>query len=288
MISVIIPAYNRASYLKEAIQSVLDQDYFNVLDLASLFELLVIDDGSTDNTKEIIKAFGDRVRYHYQVNKGISAARNIGLSLAKGDYIAFLDSDDLWKKAKLRMQMNLMENLPQAKVCYTEEIWMRRGVQVNPQKKHQKHSGWIFDKVLPLCLLSLSSALFRKEVFEGVGLFDEELPVCEDYDFSIRVAQRYPFYLISRPLIVKRGGHADQLSKKYWGMDRFRIKALQKALNLGLTSDQEELVRKEIGRKCRILIKGYNMRNKQEEAKKYLGLLEKYESKAADKREEEK
>jgi len=240
MISVIIPAYNRASYLKEAIQSVLDQDYFAGLDLSSLFELLVIDDGSTDNTKEIVSAFGDRVKYHYQVNRGISTTRNVGLSLAKGDYIAFLDSDDLWKKAKLRMQMNLMENIPQAKVCYTEEIWIRRGARVNPKKKHQKYSGWIFDKVLPLCLLSLSSALFRKEVFEEVGFFDEELPVCEDYDFAIRVAQRYPVYLISRPLIVKRGGHPDQLSKKYWGMDRFRIKALEKAFNLGLTPYQDE------------------------------------------------
>lgn len=279
MISVIIPTCNRAPFLKEAIQSVLDQDYFISSNLAASFELLIIDDGSTDNTKEIVMAFGDRVKYHYQTNKGISASRNLGLRLAKGDYIAFLDSDDLWNKAKLRMQMNLMKHLSRVKACYTEEIWIRKGVKVNPKKKHQKYSGWIFDKVLPLCLISLSSALFKKEVFEEVGHFDEELPVCEDYDFGIRLAQKYPVYLIPRPLIVKRGGHPDQLSKKFWGMDRFRIKVLEKALNLGLTPQQEELVKQEIVRKCRILARGFEKRNNQEESKKYLNLLYKYESK---------
>jgi len=280
MISVIIPTYNRASFLKEAIQSVLDQDYFASLNHAPPFELLIIDDGSTDNTEEIVRTFGDRVKYHYQANKGISASRNFGLSLARGDHIAFLDSDDLWKKAKLRIQMNLIENISGARTCYTEEIWIRKGVRVNPRKKHQKHSGWIFDQVLPLCLLSLSSAFFKREVFEEIGHFDEELPVCEDYDFGIRVAQKYPVYLIRRPLIVKRGGHPDQLSKKFWGMDRFRIKALEKALNLGLTPHQEKLVRQEIVRKCRILAKGFEMRDNQEEARKYLNLMEKYELKA--------
>jgi glycosyltransferase involved in cell wall biosynthesis len=288
VISIIIPTCNRAPFLKEAIQSVLDQDYFISSNLAALFELLIIDDGSTDNTKEIVMAFGDRVKYHYQRNKGISASRNLGLRLAKGDYIAFLDSDDLWNKAKLRMQMNLMKHLSRVKACYTEEIWIRKGIKVNPKKKHQKYSGWIFDKVLPLCLLSLSSALFKREVFEEVGHFDEELPVCEDYDFGIRLAQKYPVYLIPRPLIVKRGGHPDQLSKKFWGMDRFRIKALEKALNLGLTSQQEELIKQEIMRKCRILARGFEKRNNQEECRKYLNLLEKYESKAESEKREER
>jgi len=288
MISVIIPSYNRASFLREAIQSVLDQDYFALESPSSLFELLVIDDGSTDNTREMIEFFGEKVKYHYQKNKGISAARNLGLSLSRGDFIAFLDSDDLWKEEKMRIQMNFMENAPQAKVCYTDEIWIRRGVRVNPRKKHLKYSGWILDKVLPLCLLSLSSTLFRREVFEEISNFDEELPVCEDYDFGLRVAQKYPVYLIPRPLIVKRGGHPDQLSKKFWGMDRFRIKALEKALGLGLTLHQKKLVKREIVKKCRILVKGFEKRDKQDEARKYLNLLEKYRPKAQVRRVEEK
>jgi glycosyltransferase involved in cell wall biosynthesis len=275
MVSVIIPTYNRAGLLREAIQSVLDQDYFLRSD-ASSFELLVIDDGSADNTRDIVASSGDRVKYHFQAHRGVSSARNLGLAHAQGDYIAFLDSDDLWKKDKLSAQMSFMKTFPHARVCCTEEIWIRRGAFVNPKKKHRKYSGRIFDKVLSLCLLSLSSALLRREVFEEIGKFDEELPVCEDYDFGIRLAQRYPVYFLPKPLIIKRGGHPDQLSRQFWGMDRFRVKALEKALHLPLTSDQEWLVRQEIVRKCQILVEGFRKRDKEEEAEEFLALIDKY------------
>jgi len=278
MISVIIPTYNRASFVEEAIQSVLVQDFF-IRNTSIPFELLVIDDGSTDNTKEVVRSFGDKVKYHFQEHKGVSAARNLGLELTQGDYLAFLDSDDLWKKEKMSTQMSFMKSFPIAKVCYTEETWIRRGVFVNPQKKHQKYSGWIFDKVLPICLLSLSSALFKREVFEEIGKFDEELPACEDYDFAIRLALKYPVYLLQKPLIIKRGGHSDQLSRKYWGMDRFRVKALEKVLNLNLKPEQEILVRQEIVKKYQILAKGFEKRNKQEEMRKCLSLIDKYRPK---------
>lgn len=288
MISVIIPTYNRSSFLAEAIQSVLDQEYFQPLLSYSSFEILVVDDGSTDNTKELMASFKDKVKYRFQKHKGVSAARNLGLGLAKGEYITFLDSDDLWKKEKIGVQMSFMKAFPKAKVCYTEEIWIRKGVAVNPKKKHKKYSGWIFDKALPLCLISLSSTLFRREVFEEIGKFDENLPACEDYDFSIRFAYKYPVYFISKPLIVKRGGHSDQLSHKYWGMDRFRIQALEKALILDLTVDQEGLVRQEILKKCQILANGFRKRKKESEAKKYLLLMEKYKIKKKDGKMEEK
>ncbi len=273
MISVIIPTYNRAQFLGEAIRSVLDQEYF-VQNGPSSFELLVIDDGSMDTTPEIVRAFGDDLKYVFQQHRGVSAARNRGLELARGDYIAFLDSDDLWKKEKTGVQLSFMKAFPEAMVCCTEETWLRRGRFVNPQKKHRKYSGWIFDKVLPLCLLSLSSALFRRELFEELGKFDEELPACEDYDLSIRIAAKYPIHLLPRPLTVKRGGHADQLSRKYWGMDRFRVKALEKALQLDLTSQQAQLVRQELVRKYRILAAGYEKRNKLAEMEECLARIE--------------
>lgn len=276
MTSVIIPTYNRANFLKEAIQSVLNQEYFSKNVPSGLFELIVIDDESTDRTSEIVRSFGSRVKYHFQEHKGVSAARNFGLKLACGKYIAFLDSDDLWKKNKIGVQMNYMKTFPETMVCYTEEIWVRRGVFANPKSKHQKYSGWIFDKVLPLCLLSLSSALFHRRVFEEVGNFDEELPACEDYDFGIRVAHKYHIHLITKPLIIKRGGHPDQLSRKYWGMDRFRIQALENALHLDLTPQQEMLVRQELVNKCKILIGGFQKRNKYSEARKYFRLVDKY------------
>jgi glycosyltransferase involved in cell wall biosynthesis len=287
MISVIIPTYNRASFLGEAIQSVLNQHYFERKG-SSCFELIVVDDGSTDSTKEVVRSFGKRVKYHFQPNRGVSAARNRGLCLAQGDFISFLDSDDLWENEKMGTQMSFMKVFSEAKVCYTEEIWIRHGVFVNPKKKHVKYSGWIFDKVLALCLLSLSSALFRKEVFEEVGMFDEELPACEDYDLGIRIAAKYPVYLLPRALIIKRGGHSSQLSRKYWGMDRFRVKVLEKALDLDLTPRQRMLVKQELVKKYQILTKGYRNRNKQEEAKECLARIEKFKPKQKSVEMEEK
>ncbi len=273
MITVIIPVYNRSFMVKEAVQSVLGQDYF-IRNGSSSYQLLVIDDGSIDDTKDVLRSFGDRVEYHFQDHRGVSAARNLGLKLAQGEYIAFLDSDDLWKKEKISVQISFMKAFPQAMVCCTEEVWIRRGARVNPKKKHQRYSGWIFDKVLPLCLLSLSSSLFRREVFDEIGAFDEELPVCEDYDFGIRLAAKYSFYLLPSPLVIKRGGHGDQLSRKYWGMDRFRVKALEKALHLDLTPEQDRLVRQELVRKYKILAQGYLSRNKHVEARECFQCLE--------------
>ncbi len=276
MISIIIPVFNRESFLSEAIQSVFDQDGFKNPTSSPHFELLVIDDGSTDRTGEIIKSFGAKIRSFYQEHRGVSAARNQGLRLSSGDFIAFLDSDDLWLTNKITAQMSFMRAYPQAMACYTEEIWVRNGVVVNPKGKHRKYSGWIFDRLLPLCLLSLSSALFRREVFETVGYFDEELPACEDYDYGIRLAHRYPIHLIDRPLIIKRGGHVDQLSRKYWGMDRFRVYALEKALKLDLIPEQRKSVKQELVKKCQILVQGFQKRDKHEEAQKYLLLIEEH------------
>lgn len=278
MITVIIPTFNRDRFLKEAVQSVLDQDYFRESDTARPFEIIVVDDGSTDETGEVVQSFACDIRYFYQENRGVSAARNVGLQRARGDFIAFLDSDDLWKRDKIGVQMSLMKTVSRAMMCYTEETWIRHGIFVNPKKRHQKYSGWIFDKVLPLCLISLSSALFRREVFEKIGSFDEDLPVCEDYDFGIRLAHRYPVYFLTRSLIVKRGGHEDQLSQRYWGMDRFRIKALEKALSMDLSSHQRGLVQTEIIKKSRVLVNGFAKRGKAADAEKYRKLIDVYTS----------
>lgn len=278
MITVIIPTFNRARFLKEAVQSVLDQDYFREPDTTQLFEIIVVDDGSTDETGEVVQSFARDIRYIYQENRGVSTARNVGLQRARGDFIAFLDSDDLWKRDKIGVQMSLMNTVSRAMMCYTEETWIRNRIFVNPKKRHQKYSGWIFDKVLPLCLISLSSALFRREVFEKIGSFDENLPVCEDYDFGIRLAHRYPVYFLTRPLIVKRGGHEDQLSQRHWGMDRFRIKALEKALSMDLSPHQRGLVQAEIVKKSLVLVNGFAKRGKTADAEKYRKLIDVYKS----------
>ncbi|HRD02211.1 MAG TPA: glycosyltransferase [Candidatus Saccharicenans sp.] len=274
MITAIIVTYNRCRFLVEAINSVLAQTYFikNPQD----WELLVIDDGSTDETGLVVSQYLQTVpniRYYAEPHRGVSAARNRGLALARGDFIAFLDSDDLWLPSKIEVQMSYLRAFPSAPFCLAEEIWIRRGRRVNQARKHQKSSGYILEKALSLCLLSLSSAVFRRQLFEELGQFDENLPVCEDYDLGIRIALRYPYYYLSSPLIVKRGGHADQLSQKYWGNDRWRVEALLKALASGVDEKATLLIKKEIKRKATILAGGFRKRGQLCQAEYYENII---------------
>lgn len=269
MLSVIIPTFNRAAFIREAVDSVLNQDHWRRNCGPDVFELIVVDDGSEDETRSLVASYGPPVRYDARAHLGVSAARNRGLALARGEYIAFLDSDDLWLKDKVRRQLNYFEVFPDTRALSGEEIWVRNGRRINPGTKHRKYSGRVFEKYLPLCLLSLSAAMFRREVFDEIGAFDENLPACEDYDFALRLAHRYPVVNLDRPLIIKRGGHPDQLSRKYWGLDRFRLEALKKALRLELTPQEEELVNNEIAVKCRVLAAGCEKRGKPEEAAAY-------------------
>ena len=270
-VSVIIPTYNRLSMVKEAVESVLKQDFED-------FELIVVDDASTDGTVEEIKRYGGRVKLLEQSeNRGVSAARNKGILHAKGKYIAFLDSDDLWVKGKLKIQVAFLDENPHYPLCYTDEIWIRRGKRVNPKIKHSKYSGWIFEKCLPLCTISPSSAVMRKTLFSKVGLFDEALPVCEDYDFWLRVSARFPIFFINNKLIVKRGGHSDQLSQRSWGNDRYRVIALEKLLSEPYTTPEErKIILDEMKRKCQILYKGFLKRRNEIEARQYEEIMRRY------------
>lgn len=253
-ISVIIPTYNREVTLERAIKSVLAQTHRN-------FELIVIDDGSTDNTSLIIDKYNRKIRYFSKLHAGVSSARNLGLEKSEGTWVSFLDSDDYWLPGKLERQMEYLTNHPGMMIVQTEEQWIRNGVPVNPMKKHKKHSGWIFRYCLPLCIVSPSAVLIHQKVFNDVGVFDESFPVCEDYDLWLRIAIKYRIGLIPEKLIVKTGGHADQLSRKYWGIDRFRVRALEKVLGEDLTIGQRKLVLEEIVKKLEILSKGREKHN---------------------------
>lgn len=272
LVSVIIPTYNRAPYLKEAIDSVLSQDFRD-------FELIVIDDGSTDGTPNLLESYGGTLCSVYQERRGVSAARNTGIAHAKGTFVAFLDSDDLWLPKKVSVQVDFFQRNSDALICQTEEIWIRNGIRVNSKKRHKKCSGDIFEKALPLCIVSPSAVMMKKVLFDQLGLFDESFPVCEDYDLWLRVSARYPIYLIETPLIVKRGGHDDQLSRSCEGIDRFRIKALQKILKGGVLSDgQYRAALKTLEEKCRIYGTGCLKRGRIKEGEEYLKLPERYNS----------
>jgi glycosyltransferase involved in cell wall biosynthesis len=266
IVSVIIPTYNRVAWVTEAVASVLAQTYGN-------FELLVADDGSTDGTAAALAKFGGEIKViHGETRRGVSAARNLGAAAATGDWLAFLDSDDLWLPDKLARQVEYLRAHPELVICQTEEIWIRNGVRVNPPRRCRKVAGDIFLPSLRRYLVSPSAVMLRHRLFEAMGGFDETLPAAEDYDLWLRVAWRYPVGLVPEPLIIKRGGHPDQLSRQ-WGLDRFRIRGLMKLLQEpGLPPRYREAARCTLAEKCRIYAQGCAKRGKAAEAACYHSL----------------
>ena len=269
LVSVIIPTYNRGWILREAIDSVLAQDFRD-------FELIVVDDGSTDNTAQILDSYHQDLMVIRQPNRGVSAARNRGIAAAGGGLIAFLDSDDRWLPRKLSSQVDFFNSNPGAVINQTEEIWIRNGVRVNPKTRHHKPSGMIFEPSLALCLVSPSAVMLKRSLLDEVGLFDEDLPACEDYDLWLRISWRYPVHLIETPLIIKRGGHADQLSKAP-GLDKFRIEALKNIIESGhLEEKSYRAAVRTLREKSTIFAGGCRKRGKDAEARYYEELGDHY------------
>ncbi len=286
-ISVIIPAFNRKHTLERAIRSVLAQKNMHkgqssIIELGApadrlrpgtaqapadgrcpsrtetAIELIIADDGSTDGTEAWVRQeFPSVVYLHWQEQRGPSYARNRGVEAAQGRWIAFLDSDDEWKPGKLRAQWDFFQAHREYRIGQTEEIWIRNGVRVNPMKKHKKYGGFIFEKCLPLCVISPSAVMMEKSFFIETGGFDESLPACEDYDLWLRIAARHPVGLIEKPYVIKYGGHADQRSREFPAMDRFRIYALEKILSSGaLDATQTLAARQMLEEKSRIFRQG--------------------------------
>ena len=266
-VSVILPTFNRAHKIARAVASVLYQTF-------SDYEILVVDDGSGDATPEALTPFLPRIRsIAHSKNLGVSAARNTGIRESHAPLVAFLDSDDYWLPDKLAAQVSFFSKHPEAVACQTEELWIRRGVRVNPMKKHLKPSGQIFEPSLKLCVVSPSAVLLKRSLLEEVGLFDEGLPACEDYDLWLRISRKYPIWLIPEPLVIKEGGAPDQLSRSIEGMDQYRIRAIVKLLDSGcLNENQTKAALKELRFKCRVYGNGCLRRGKKEEAQYYLNL----------------
>ncbi len=268
-ISVIIPTYNRCWILKEAIDSVLSQKFTD-------FEIIVVDDGSNDATSVLLSAYEDQIITIHQENRGVSAARNAGILIAKGNYVAFLDSDDKWLSEKLSCQVSFFQVHAEAVICQTDEIWIRNGVRVNPKNQHKKLSGMIFEPSLQLCLVSPSAVMIKRSLFDEVGLFNEAFPACEDYDLWLRIGLYYPIYLIERQMVIKRGGHDDQLSRNS-GLDRYRIQSIVNILESHLLTQQYYQAAVDVLRdKCRIYADGCIKRGRADEAGFYRKIINCY------------
>ncbi len=271
-ISVIIPSFNRAHCLSKALDSIVDQSLTPA-------EIIVIDDGSTDDTREFIRNNYPSVVYLFQNNCGVSSARNLGVNISKGNWIAFLDSDDEWLPDKLAHQVQALRDNPDYHLCHTNEIWIRNGRRVNPLNKHEKVGGEIFERCLPLCAISPSSVLLRKALLDEIGGFDEALPACEDYDLWLRICASYPVIYLEQPLLKKYGGHRDQLSHRFWGLDRFRVVSLEKIIASGkLDQKQSNAATTMLLNKCRILANGALKRGKLDRESFYREKINSYET----------
>jgi len=265
---VIIPTHNRADVLGRAIASVLEQTWTDL-------ELFVVDDGSTDDTASVLAEFDDpRLTGMHQENKGVSAARNLGIAASSGRLIALLDSDDYWLPDKLEKQVRFLAESGLA-ICQTDEIWIRNGTRVNPRVKHIKPAGWFFERSLELCLISPSCVMFSRDLWDELGPFDERLPACEDYSLWLRVGVRHAVGLVPESLTVKSGGHADQLSRRIIGLDLYRIYAMLDLLrSMELRAGQRALAVAALREKVRRYVQGCVKHGKDEEALRVRELAE--------------
>ena len=263
-VTVILPSWNRADWLKKSIDSVLGQTFRD-------FELIVVDDASTDSTQEILTSYSGKIRsITFAKNLGVSAARNAAVKNCDSEWIAFLDSDDFWHPHKLQKQIAQTVIRAECPIHFTDEIWIRNGVRVNPKKKHQKLEGWIFKPSLELCLMSPSTVLLRRELFDVHGLFDETLPICEDYDLWLRLTAQHQVALLNEKLMTRHGGHADQLSRSDWGIDRYRVQSIIKILKTEkLRPEDRSAAIVVLRKKCEIIINGFRKRGKLQEIERY-------------------
>lgn len=262
---MVVPVRDREELLRRALASVAAQT-------RAPGEIIVVDDGSRDRSADVAASFSGVVVVR-QEPRGVSAARNRGVATAQSPWIAFLDSDDEWLPAKLERQVEALSRRSGARVCHTDEIWMRAGRRVNPRRRHAKKGGWIFADCLPLCAISPSSVLLSRSVLDRVGGFDEDLPVCEDYDLWLRICPLYEVVLVDEPLVVKHGGRRDQLSRRHWGMDRFRVRALEKVLSSAVLAPADWAAARETALvKLDVYLQGARRRGKRAEVERWARL----------------
>jgi len=274
-VSVIIPTYNRGEVVLRALRSVFAQDH-------AVDQVIVVDDGSTDDTIERVERNFPGVELIVQTNHGVSHARNRGIERARNEWLAFLDSDDEWLPGKITAQLAAIMSDGISRVCHSDEIWVRNGRRVNPMNKHRKYGGDIFLHCLPRCVMSPSSVVLHRSVVEELGGFDETLPVCEDYDLWLRIACQTTVLYVPEKLLIKYGGHKDQLSRSSWGMDRYRIQALEKLLLSEVLSEtQSQKAIAEMLRKIEIYVAGAGRRHRWQEVQRYTQKRAHYENSVA-------
>lgn len=278
MVSVIIPVYNRYELLKEVLNSVRSQTFDEV-------EIIVVDDGSEDRTRHLEDEFSDIRVVHIEHTGMPGFVRNTGVELARGQWIAFLDSDDIWMREKLAVQMETVSRQTDCVINHCRERWIRDGRLISQKRFNHRRSGDVFEASLNKCIIGPSTVLMRKDVFLDLGGFRDDLEIAEDYEFWLRVTALHSVSYCDRELIIKQAGHGDQLSQKYGQIEIFRIRGLEDLVagrwferHAGVIHQLKAC--RELSRKCGIYSNGARKRNRDEEARVYKSLQEKYSSAA--------
>jgi glycosyltransferase involved in cell wall biosynthesis len=263
-VSVVIPAYNAARFLPEAIESVLQQSYRD-------FEIVVVDDGSTDSTEAVLRSYRDRLTYFRQTNRGAAGARNQGIKLARGRYVAFLDADDRWMPGKLAEQVAVLNSdSGVGLVCSDVEVVSEAGDPLPSfLADKQNASGNVFNLLLRSSFILTSSVLVRRKCVLEVGLFDESLPVSEDLDLWLRIAYRWKVQVLPHTTVIRRK-HREALSSDPSRFTVCRVKVLSKLLaNVGdLSPDSRTNLYRELSKAHWNLGNHYFTRNRRAEARR--------------------
>lgn len=222
LVSVIIPTYNNASFLVESLNSVLHQTYNQV-------EVIVVDDGSTDNTEEVLSPYQQSIRYLKKANGGPSSSRNAGIALAQGEFIAFQDADDLWLPQKLALQVEHFRQNQKLGVVFTGSQHFNESglLDSNVRPGHPLPTGMIFDKLLTDHFIAMSTVMVRRSCIDEIGAFDESLIGAEDYNFYLRLARKFQYGCLNQVLVQKRL-HQSNLSDNLEQMCEDEIKNLDK------------------------------------------------------------
>ncbi|AEJ60375.1 glycosyl transferase family 2 [Spirochaeta thermophila DSM 6578] len=271
LVSVVIPVHNRASLLEEALASVVRQTWRDL-------EVIVVDDGSEDGSAEVGERRGARVvRMAHCGRPG--KVRNVGVEHARGDLVAFLDSDDLWEPEKLSRQMAVWEGRAGEGIplVHAREVWMRKGRIVSQAGQVHRREGDVFPWAVRKCIIGPSTVLMERRVFEDLGGFREDLEIAEDYEFWLRLTDRYPVAYLDEPVVVKRAGDWEQLSEKYGHIEVFRIMALKPLVDEDVfLPEHRGVAREELLRKCEVHARGARKRGRMEEAERFLSCVEAY------------
>jgi glycosyltransferase involved in cell wall biosynthesis len=259
-VTVIIPTFDRAAVLPRAVDSALAQR-------GADFEILIADDGSTDDTHRVLERYAGnpKVRVLKLEHGGVCKTRNAAVAACGTPLLAFLDSDDEWLPGKLEAQLKLMDETGLG-ICQTEEIWIRNGVRVNPPAHYVKREGDLFALSLKYCMITPSSVVMTRDLFDRSGGFNPEFPACEDYEMWLRITHAHRVGLIPKPMMVRYGGHSDQLSTRYPAQDRFRIRGISLLLDGGaLAPSHRVLALEALGEKLRVYRAGCEKRGREEE-----------------------